>query len=88
MEELAFLNVSILGPRSGEHRVINSVSGALAFMLERWPGETGPKRQIALDALASAISGNASAEDARTAFVYAADEAGILEPLDNRRAPA
>ncbi|WP_187277125.1 DUF982 domain-containing protein [Phyllobacterium endophyticum] len=88
MNELKFPDVSILGPRSGEHRVVNSVPAALAFMLELWPGETGPKRQVALDALESAIAGNVSAEDARTAFLYAADEAGILEPLDNRRAPA
>ncbi|MBB3237384.1 DUF982 domain-containing protein [Phyllobacterium endophyticum] len=88
MDDLKFPNVPILGPRSGEHRLINSVNAALAFMLEHWLGETGPKRQIALDALESAIAGNVSAEDARTAFLYAADEAGILEPLDNRRAPA
>ncbi|MBB3234495.1 DUF982 domain-containing protein [Phyllobacterium endophyticum] len=81
MDELGFPDVVVLGPRSGEQRLLTSVPAALAFMMERWPGHTGPNRQIALDALNLALAGKGSAEDARTAFVCAADEAGILAPL-------
>ncbi|PSH56708.1 DUF982 domain-containing protein [Phyllobacterium endophyticum] len=70
--------VNLVGPRNYESRELNTVLAALAFMEEHWPGDTGPKRQVALDVLTLAIAGNASADDARAAFVYAADEAGIL----------
>jgi hypothetical protein len=80
MDKLKFANVLVIGPRFHEHRKLDSVPAALAFMLEHWPGDTGAKKEVALTELRRAISGDASAEDAREAFVLAADEAGILAP--------
>ncbi|TXR48581.1 DUF982 domain-containing protein [Phyllobacterium endophyticum] len=80
MEELTFPRVFVIGPRVDESRGLNSVPAALAFMLEHWPGDTGPKKATALETLRRAIAGDASAEEARADFVHAADEAGILAP--------
>ncbi|MBB3237376.1 DUF982 domain-containing protein [Phyllobacterium endophyticum] len=82
MNKLEFPRVNLVGPRNYESRELSTVVAALAFMTEHRPGETGPKRQVALDALTLAIAGNASADDARAAFVYAADGAGILAPVE------
>jgi hypothetical protein len=78
MDELEFSDVVVLGPYLEERRVLNSVPAALAFMLEVWPGDTGPLKEKAIQTLKRAIAGEASAEDARTAFVLAAREAGVL----------
>jgi hypothetical protein len=78
MDELEFSDLVVLGPYLEERRVLNSVPAALAFMLEVWPGDTGPLKERAIQTLKRAIAGEASAEDARKAFVLAAREAGIL----------
>jgi hypothetical protein len=78
MDKLEFSDVVVLGPYLEERRVLNSVPAALAFMLEVWPGDTGPLKEKAIQTLKRAIAGEASAEDARTAFVLAAREAGVL----------
>jgi hypothetical protein len=85
MDELKFSTVFVKGPRFSERRELNTVLEALNFMLETWPGGTGPKKDIALQKLTQAIAGIVPAEDARVAFLQAAYEADLLAPPDVRR---
>jgi hypothetical protein len=61
----------------GTHRVVTSTDEASHYLLNRWPVEGGEKyieaRKICLDVLA----GLRTPDDARTAFVAAAAEAGM-----------
>ncbi|MBB3237358.1 DUF982 domain-containing protein [Phyllobacterium endophyticum] len=82
MDELRFASVFVKGPRFGECRELDTVPAALAFMLEHWSGDTGPKKVIALEKLMQAVAGNASAEDARVGFLQAAYEADLLASPD------
>jgi hypothetical protein len=82
MDELRFASVFVKGPRFGECRELDTVPAALAFMLETWPGDTGPKRVLAIEALQQAIAGDTKVEDARIAFLRAAYEADLLASPD------
>ena len=57
---------------------IDSVQAASWAMIEDWPLDEGPALDRALHACTCVIEGKRKAEDARAAFVAAAEEAGIL----------
>jgi hypothetical protein len=59
-------------------RVIASTLEAAEFLLLRWPNEGGQAHLHARIACIAVLDGRASPEQAREAFVAAAQEAGIL----------
>jgi len=59
---------------------IGSVREALDLLAStQWPGERGPRHRDATEACLKVLDGHRSTADARTGFVEAAREAGILE---------
>jgi hypothetical protein len=58
--------------------VIVTLQAAAWAMIEDWPLDDGPALDAALVACAGAVEGKRKPEEARTAFVAAATEAGIL----------
>lgn len=71
----------------GTHRVVASTDEASHYLLNRWPVEGGEKyieaRKVCLDVLA----GLRAPEDARSAFIAAAVEAGMLITSDDSIKP-
>ena len=65
----------------GSEVVVESVAQARDVLIERWPGERGPRHRDALDACLKVLDGHRSTEDAQTAFLAAAKEAKLL-PAD------
>ena len=58
---------------------ISSVREALDLLAStQWPGERGPRHRDASEACLKVLDGHRSTADARTGFVEAAREAGIL----------
>jgi glycine/D-amino acid oxidase-like deaminating enzyme len=65
--------------RVGSYVVINSTEKAAEYLLEQWPEEeNGKSFDAARQALISAHEGTISPEEARHAFLAAAEEAGIF----------
>ena len=62
---------------TGEFRTLSSVSEAAIFMMERWPESHGPRYQAALQACTGPLSTAEHVENARSAFLTAAKEAGL-----------
>ena len=64
---------------AGVSRNVTSVEDAAACLLQRWPrGPGGPAYQAATRACLAALEGDRAIDDARQAFVDAAEEAGIF----------
>jgi len=63
----------------GRYVTINSTERATHYMLQEWAGEeTGEIFEAAKQALLDARKGNVTVDDARSAFIAAAQEAGIF----------
>jgi hypothetical protein len=58
--------------------VLDTTQAAAWAMIEDWPTEDGPALDRALEICAAVDAGKRKPEDARTAFLQAATEAGIL----------
>ncbi|MGY5809871.1 DUF982 domain-containing protein [Rhizobium sp. LEGMi198b] len=72
------LPVTIEPRRVGQYLTINSADKAAEYMLEEWPGnQAGKFFDQAQQALIDAHDGKISADEARRAFLAAAEEAGI-----------
>ena len=65
----------------GSEVAVETVAQARDVLIERWPGERGPRHRDALDACLKVLDGHRSTEDAQTAFLAAAKEAKLL-PAD------
>ena len=55
-----------------------SVTQAAVFMMERWPEPHGPRYRAALQACTGRLTSNDDVENARCAFLAAANEADLL----------
>jgi hypothetical protein len=62
----------------GEYRVVGSTREAQDILLYRWPAQGGEAFRHALDVCASVLNDQQPADDARRAFLLAAEEAGIF----------
>lgn len=72
------LPVTIETRRIGQYLTIDSAEKAAEYMLEEWPGnQTGKFFNQARQALIDAHDRKISADEARRAFLAAAEEAGI-----------
>ncbi len=69
--------VTIETTNPGEFRTLVSVSEAAIFMMERWPLEHGARYRAALHACTGRLATGEDVEDARLAFLAAAEEAGL-----------
>lgn len=67
----------VLSAERGEIAV-DTVEEARDFLMTGWPAERGPRHRDALEACLKVIDGHRSTEDAETAFLDAAVEAGLL----------
>lgn len=78
MTNLDFLAVTIEVDETGELRNVSSVAEAAEILRQNWPADRGKELSRARRACLDAMEGTGSVEEARTAFVAAAKEAGIL----------
>ena len=78
MTNLDFLAVTIEIDETGELRNVSSVADAAEILRQNWPVDRGRELSRARRACLDAMEGTGSVEEARTAFVAAAKEAGIL----------
>lgn len=77
LSELAFQPVGI-APREGdEFQIVDSVAGAVEYLTAKWPICCGDAFEEALQACVDGIKGRVSPEQVRSAFINAADAAGI-----------
>jgi hypothetical protein len=76
----AFFDVPLIVETSkpGEFRRLASVAQAAVFMMERWPEPHGPRYRAALQACTGRLTSNDDVENARCAFLAAANEADLL----------
>ncbi|UXN57872.1 DUF982 domain-containing protein [Phyllobacterium zundukense] len=79
-----FPPVTIESRRLGKPENICSVTEAAEFLLMKWPVHQGPKLKAARQRCFDALDGNASAADARSAFIEAAKEADIFVDYINQ----
>ncbi|MBB3238197.1 DUF982 domain-containing protein [Phyllobacterium endophyticum] len=78
MITMDFIAVTIEIDETGELCNVSSVAEASEILLRNWPVQRGKELSRARRACLDAIEGKGSVEEARTAFVAAAKEAGIL----------
>jgi hypothetical protein len=79
MKEFARPLVLDLG---GAEVIVHTVDEAKELLMVGWPQELrGPRHRDALDACLKVADGHRSAEDAETALIAAAEEAGFLKAL-------
>ncbi len=78
MINLDFLAVTIEIDETGELRNVSSVAEASEILRQNWPVQRGKELSRARRACLDAMEGTGSVEEARTAFVAAAKEAGVL----------
>lgn len=64
--------------RVGKLRAISSTEEAAEFLQTRWPVDGGQAHTHARIACLAVLDGHATTEQARDAFIAAAEEAGIL----------
>jgi hypothetical protein len=64
--------------RHGEYRVVGSTRAAQDILLYRWPAQGGDAFRYALEICARVVSDQLPADEARHAFILAAEEAGIF----------
>jgi hypothetical protein len=69
--------VTVETTNAGDFRTLVSVAEAAIFLMERWPAEHGPRYRAALQACTSGLATAELVEDARRAFLAAAEEAGL-----------
>ncbi|MEP6567110.1 MAG: DUF982 domain-containing protein [Mesorhizobium sp.] len=76
---------------NGEIRTLSSVSEAAVFMMEKWPEEHGPRYRDALQACTGSLATADDVENARRAFLAAANEAGLdvqgVDPDEDTSSP-
>ncbi|MBB3452610.1 hypothetical protein FHT86_000866 [Rhizobium sp. BK313] len=71
--------ITIESRQIGTYVTIDSTERAAHYMLQDWPGEeSGETIETAKRVVLDAYKGNASIQSARSAFIAAAQEAGIL----------
>ena len=63
---------------NGKETVVSDAAHARDVLIERWPGERGPRHRDALETCLKVIDGHRSTVDAELRFREAAREAGIL----------
>jgi hypothetical protein len=67
------------GPRVGEHRIVGSVRTAAECLVAGWPIEgRGEAYRAALQACYEALAGGIDVEEARQAFILAAQEVEVF----------
>lgn len=71
---------------AGTYQSVGDVVRAAQLLLKHWPEEFAESdlKRVAWEACLGAWEADGDPEDARAAFVEAADEAGILAPYDVR----
>jgi hypothetical protein len=74
--------VTIHLPDNNRPLIIGCASEAAAALADKWPVTYGSRFQRALNACVSSQERHISAEDARLAFIAAADEAGVTIERD------
>lgn len=62
----------------GQYRTISSAAEAARVLMDDWPVDSGKAFTRAKAACLSALTGDGNPEAARTAFVKAAEEAGVF----------
>lgn len=62
----------------GGQILVEDAAHARDVLIERWPGERGPRHRDALETCLKVIDGHRSTVDAEVRFREAAREAGIL----------
>jgi hypothetical protein len=77
MEIQSFTHVTIKSPRTGRLLIVRSVRDAMTVLTQYWSRRKSEKHTIACQACRDALDESGSVENARTAFVAAAREAGI-----------
>lgn len=65
-------------PHLGRYRTIGSAAEAARVLLEDWPVDGGEAYIRAKAACLSAMTGTGTAEDARAAFICAAEEVDVF----------
>lgn len=70
--------LSIQLPDTNRQLIINSAQEAAALLADKWPLTYGRSYQRALAVCAAVREGSLKAEDARSALIEAAKEAGVL----------
>lgn len=78
MVDLDFLAVTIEIDRAGELRNVSSVTEAAEVLMMQWPRHKGKALAAARQACLDALEGKETVENARAAFIAAAEEARIL----------
>ncbi|PSH65181.1 DUF982 domain-containing protein [Phyllobacterium sophorae] len=73
-----FPPVTIEAARLGRPKNVCSVTEAAEFLLMKWPTYDGPKLKLARQHCFDALEAKTSTAAARSAFIEAAKEAGIL----------
>jgi hypothetical protein len=77
MEIQSFPHVTIKSPRTGRLLIVRSVRDAMTVLTQYWSRRKSEKHASACQACRDALDECGSVENARTAFVAAALEAGI-----------
>jgi Protein of unknown function (DUF982) len=78
MEKLLFDHITVKSPRTGRIVVVRDVKHALTSLSEHWFRHRSETHGIACEACREAMEGKTAAENARFAFIQAAQEAQIL----------
>ena len=73
--------VMIACPRSGQVYTVATTADALNMLTTTWPVADGKAFVNALEVCEAVTTGTATPEDARTAFLEAADEAKVVYEL-------
>jgi hypothetical protein len=66
-----------VGFKQGDARMVTGPSEALNCMADMWPDRRGPQYVAARSVCRAAIAGRRSAEEARSVFISAAEEAQL-----------
>lgn len=70
--------IELMVDNSDHFHCVGNSREAMAFLATRWPGDRDAAYATARRACLKAIEGKARTDEARAAFISAADKAGIL----------
>lgn len=77
--------VTVETKKIGAYRVITSLEGMAKYLLEEWPAKVRKATHVqAQMACLAAMEGTGTLEEARSAFIRAAEDADVLRPTLQR----
>jgi hypothetical protein len=71
--------IELMIDNSDHFRCVSSSRDAMAFLMTSWPSKRGKSFSAARRACLAALNGKIAGATAKSVFVLAADEAGILK---------